>query len=319
MVHKILGKSDISEWTKGRKEEEKECGCRGACISKDDWTKGRGFNESIKTKMKHNKTNVTPEKDVIASANQTPGGCKFAPLVAKQGRANQHEPACFGLSSPRSFPSRSGIRLHAVVQPWFPLQRSISPWNVPPLFPPFCAIPPRSGLQSSTGRRWCRNLWGRPVNTPSTLFPGPPHSPRPPQTLRTSRTSAVSYPPCAPQIPRTRSASCVKSPRCSHFPSWWAWPDRKSGGRRDCAFANRCSESRTCGGLGAACRSGTRADSTWHSRTALSQVLRLPASGFWARGECSVSGSNSPLYRYFQHAHFIPSYHRHVWERRGAH
>ena len=87
----------------------------------------RGFNESIKTKTKQNKTNVTPEKDVMASANQTAGGYKFAPLLAsQQGRANQHEPACFGLSSPWSFPPRSGIRLRAVVQPWFSLQRSIS-------------------------------------------------------------------------------------------------------------------------------------------------------------------------------------------------
>ena len=56
----------------------------------------------------------------MTSANQTPGGFKFAPLVASQqgkGQANQHEPACFGLSSPWSFPSRSGIPLHAVVQP----------------------------------------------------------------------------------------------------------------------------------------------------------------------------------------------------------
>ena len=152
----------------------------------------------------------------MASANPTPGGYKFAPLVAsQQGWANQHEPACFRLSSPWPFPSGSGIRLHAVVQPWLSLQRSISPWNVPPL----CAVHPRPGLQSSIDRRWYRKLWGRPGNTPSTLFPGTSHSPRPPPILRTSSTSAVSYPPCAPQIPRTRSASCVKSPRCSHFPS----------------------------------------------------------------------------------------------------
>ena len=61
-------------------------------------------------------------------------------------------------------------------------------------------IPPRPGLQSSTGRRWCRKLWGRPGNTTSTLFPGPPRSPRPPPILRTSRTSAASYPLCAPRI-----------------------------------------------------------------------------------------------------------------------
>ena len=159
-----------------QKRQRNTCGYRGACISKDDWTKGRGFNESIKTKMKQNKTNVTPEKNVMTSANQTPGGHKFAPLVAsQQGR----EPACFGLSSPWSFPSRSGIPLHAVVQSWFFLQRSILPWNVPPLVLPFCAIPPRPGLQLSTGRRWCRKLWDRPGNTPSTLFSWPPTQPAP--------------------------------------------------------------------------------------------------------------------------------------------
>ena len=42
----------------------------------------------------------------------------------------------------------------------------------------------------------------------------------------------------------------------------------KSGGRRDCSFASRCNESKTCGGLGAACRSGTLAGSMKRSRTA---------------------------------------------------
>ena len=80
------------------------------------------------TKTKQNKTNVTPEKNAMTSAIETPGGYKFAPLVAsQQGRANQHEPACFGLSSSWSFPSRSGIPPHAVVRPWFSLPRSISP------------------------------------------------------------------------------------------------------------------------------------------------------------------------------------------------
>ena len=99
-----------------------------------------------------------------------PGGYKFAPLVASRlWRANQHEPACFGLSSPWSFPSRSGIPLHAVVQPWLLLQLSTSPRNVPPLVPSFCAIPPRPGLQSSTGRRWCPKLRGRPGSTRFSL------------------------------------------------------------------------------------------------------------------------------------------------------
>ena len=84
--------------------------------------------KALRRKTKQNKTNVTSEKDAMSSANQTPGEYKFAPLVAsQQGRANQHEPACFGLSSPWSSLSRSGLPLHAVVQPWLSLQRSISP------------------------------------------------------------------------------------------------------------------------------------------------------------------------------------------------
>ena len=81
--------------------------------------KDRGFNEEIikrKRKRNKNKTNVTTEKDGMTSVNQTPGGYKFAPLVADQlWQANRPGHACFGLSSPRSFLSRSGILLHAIV------------------------------------------------------------------------------------------------------------------------------------------------------------------------------------------------------------
>ena len=103
------------------------------------WLSGRlhiegPLNEGPRLQRKHKdgneakRKNVTPKKDVMTSANQTPRGHKFAPLVAsQQGRANQHEPACFGLSSSWSFPSRSGIPLHAVVQPCFFLRRSILP------------------------------------------------------------------------------------------------------------------------------------------------------------------------------------------------
>ena len=123
---KMLEKSTFPN--KQKEKKKNTFGYRGACISKYGRTKGIGFNESIKTKTKQNKTSVTPEKDVMASANQTAGGYKFAPLVAsQQGRANQHEPGCFGLSFPWSFPSRSGVRLHAVVQLWPSLKRSISP------------------------------------------------------------------------------------------------------------------------------------------------------------------------------------------------
>ena len=51
----------------------------------------------------------------MASANQTPGGYKFGPLVAinsQQGRANQHEPACFGY--PLLYPSRHVRAYHCM-------------------------------------------------------------------------------------------------------------------------------------------------------------------------------------------------------------
>ena len=100
MVQKILGKKRHLQINK-RKKEISTCGYRGGCISKDDGTEDRGFKESIETKTKQNKTKGTSEKDIMASTNKTSGRYKFAPLVSsQQGRANQHEPACFGLSSP---------------------------------------------------------------------------------------------------------------------------------------------------------------------------------------------------------------------------
>ena len=84
---------------------------------------------SIKTKTKQNKNkgNINERRHGICKPNAR--GMQFAPLVASpQVRANQHEPACFGLSSPWSFPLRSGIiPLHVITQPWLSLQRSISP------------------------------------------------------------------------------------------------------------------------------------------------------------------------------------------------
>ena len=49
-------------------------------------------------RRKRKKTNVTPEKDDMASANQTPGGYKFAPLVASQqcGERTSTSPLALG-------------------------------------------------------------------------------------------------------------------------------------------------------------------------------------------------------------------------------
>ena len=49
--------------------------------------------------------------------------------------------------------------------------------------------------------------------------------------------------------------------------------------KHDYFFANRCSKSRSCGGVGTVSRSSTRAGSTLRSRTALSRVPRFLASG----------------------------------------
>ena len=124
-----------------------------------------------------------PEKDAMASANQTPGGYRFAPLVtSQQGQANQHKPACFGISFPLSFPSRSGVPLHVVVQPWVPLQRSIFHEILRPLF--------------------CRSA----SFSQSVLMP---------KTLRSSREHPIrsfSYPPTQPAPP-------TNSPNITHFGS----------------------------------------------------------------------------------------------------
>ena len=47
-------------------------------------------NESIKTKTKQNKTNVTPEKNAMTSANQTPRGYKNAPLMASYNKGERN-------------------------------------------------------------------------------------------------------------------------------------------------------------------------------------------------------------------------------------
>ena len=93
------------------KEKEKHVWLSECLHIEGRLNEGPRLQRVIKTNSKQNKTNVTPKKDAMAYANQTPGGYKFAPLVANhQGRANQPEPACFGLSFPWSFPSRSGIQ-----------------------------------------------------------------------------------------------------------------------------------------------------------------------------------------------------------------
>ena len=71
--------------------------------------------KASKRKTKQSKTNVTPEKNFMTCANQTPGGYKFVALVAsQQGRANQHDPLALGY--PLLGPSRHVRAFHCMPQ-----------------------------------------------------------------------------------------------------------------------------------------------------------------------------------------------------------
>ena len=83
-----------------------------------------------KNKAKQNKRNTRERRHGIISkpnARRIQILSRHLFVASQQGRANQHAAACFELSSSWSFPSRLGIPLHAVVQPWLSLQQFISP------------------------------------------------------------------------------------------------------------------------------------------------------------------------------------------------
>ena len=159
----------------------------------------------------------------MTSANQTPGGYKFAPLVACQlWRANRNDPACFGLSIlSLVLPVTFGHATTACHSPAVAFSATINfaMKHAAPCSAVFC----HSHSSWTVVGHWSALI--PKALTPSRKHPihsfscPPPRSPRPPPILRASRTSSVSYPPCAPQIPRTRFASFVKLPRFSHFPS----------------------------------------------------------------------------------------------------
>ena len=68
MVQKILGKSDIYLQINKRKKQETRVAIGAPACRRTIERKGRGFNDGIKTKKKQNKTKVTPDKYVMASA-----------------------------------------------------------------------------------------------------------------------------------------------------------------------------------------------------------------------------------------------------------
>ena len=128
----------------------------------------------------------------MTSANQTPGGHKFAPLVASQhGRANQDERACFGLYSPWPFQSRLGIPLHAVVQPCF--------------FQQMVHFAMKSSAPCSAVLRHSPSSWAAVIHWSALM----------PKALRSSRKHPIhsfSWPPTQPAPPTI-------SPNNTHFGS----------------------------------------------------------------------------------------------------
>ena len=126
MVHNN-GKSGISKEEKRKKKDIDSCkliarSFRGVCISKNSWTKGRGFNE-IKKDENETKLNIRNSKWHRQSKQTTPGGqqYKFTPLAAyQQWQANTARArllsAIIYLVLPLTF-GHNTIILHAVVQP----------------------------------------------------------------------------------------------------------------------------------------------------------------------------------------------------------
>ena len=177
MVQKILGKSDIS-----KKKKKKHVWLSGRLHIiegrlNEEPRLQRKKHKDKKNKAKQNKTNVTPEKDVMTSANQTPGGHKFAPLVAsQQGRANQHEPACFGLSLalPITFGHTTACRSPALV------------FSATIHFATKCPAPCTAVLRHSPSS-WAAAVvqWSAEVvqETPHPLFFLAPHTARAPHHL----------------------------------------------------------------------------------------------------------------------------------------
>ena len=116
---KSLPRRVLEKATSPNKQNEKR--------KKHVWLSGRlhierRLNEGTRLQRKHKDekrskavTNVTPEKNFMTCANQTPGEYKFVALVAsQQGRANQHEPLALGY--PLLGPSRHVRAFHCMPQ-----------------------------------------------------------------------------------------------------------------------------------------------------------------------------------------------------------
>ena len=89
MVQKKYSEKATSPNNQKEEKERNTCGLSGRLHIEGRLNEGPRLQRKHKDENEANQTKVTSEKDVMASANQTPRGYKFAPLVAsQQGRAN---------------------------------------------------------------------------------------------------------------------------------------------------------------------------------------------------------------------------------------
>ena len=172
---------------------------------------GSQLQRKHKTKTKQNKTKVTPRErrhDICkpnARRIQVRATCGYSTRASDPARADLLW-AILSLVLPVTFEHTTACRSPALASSaaiHFAMECS-APYSAVLCHPPssWAAVVHWSALMPKA----LRSSRKHPIHS----FSWPPYSP--PPTLRTSRTSGVSYPPCAPQIPQTRSASCSCEP-----------------------------------------------------------------------------------------------------------
>ena len=84
MVKNILGKAASPNKQMEKKERKGHVWLSGRLYIDRRWNEGPRLQRKHKDENEAKQTKITPEKDVMTSENQTPGGYKFAPLMASQ-------------------------------------------------------------------------------------------------------------------------------------------------------------------------------------------------------------------------------------------
>ena len=165
--------------------------------------RGCGLSESKKTKMKQNKTKVTREKDNTTSAQRTQVRATYgkSTMAGEPARARLLW-AILSLVLPVTFGHATVYRSPALT---FSAEIKFAKKR-----PASCSAVMRHSASSWTAVVHWSALMPKALRSSRKhtipYFSWSPTQPHPPPILRTLRSSAVSYPPCAPQTPRTRFA-----------------------------------------------------------------------------------------------------------------